>query len=467
MLARLLRARANIEDNTALEDIRLGAFKYSELDDLSDELAGGLANRVGRGDRVCALAPSSARFIALFFALRRLGATLVPINPNLERRVIQQIIERSKPKLVVDEYFGLGLSLEEIHGHSGYNQQGGGHEPAMILFTGGTTGAPKGALIPERQIVWNATNTILSWGLTRGDRAYNTMPLYHTGGWNVLTLPLLFVGGTVILDAGKFDPERTVRVLSERGCTVYMGVPTMLDAVTKAQGFGRVDLGRVLFISGGGVLPRPVFERFDARGLRIFQGYGLTEAGPNNFYIPPERFRSKPWSVGKPMVFVEAKLAESGELLIRGPHVFDGYLGGEENPFDGEGYLHTGDIFTVDGDGDYVFLDRVKDVIKSGGENVYSSEVEAAILENPMVSEVAVVGVPDEHWGEKVVAYLVCDERLNLADLRDDLKTRLAGFKVPKEFIRVGSLPKSAYGKVLKSELRKMYMEGARIGEDR
>ncbi|SRR5579875_106313 len=464
MLARLLGARAKIEDKPAVEDLRLGVFRYSELDELSDELAGGLARSVGVGDRVCVIASNSALYLALFFALRKLGAALVPINPNLEKRSVQLIVEHTKPKLVIDDHFGLGPKLEEIRGEKSALPSVGESDPAMILYTGGTTGKPKGALIPERQIVWNAVNTVISWGLSRTDVTFNTMPMYHTGGWNVLTLPLLFAGGSVILDGGRFDPEKTVDVLSTRGCTVYMGVPTMLDAITKTTSFQEADLSRVLFISGGGVLPRPVFERFRVRGLRIFQGYGLTEAGPNNFYIPPERFRSKPWSVGKPMVFVDAKLTENGELLIRGPHVFDGYLNAEENPFDAEGYLHTGDVFRVDDDGDFVFMDRVKDVIKSGGENVYSSEVEGAILEHPLVSEVAVVGVPDEHWGEKAVAFLVCNENLNLESLREWLKTRLAGYKVPKEFIRVGSLPKSVYGKVLKSELRKMYLEGGVFG---
>jgi len=467
MLARLLRARANLEDKPAVEDLRLGVFRYSELDELSDELAGGLARSVGVGDRVCVVASNGVRYLALFFALRKLGATLVPVNPNLERSGVQLIIEHSKPRLVVDDYFGLGPKLEEIGGGSGGATAASGvgeWAPAMILYTGGTTGKPKGALIPERQIVWNALNTVVSWGLSRTDVTFNTMPMYHTGGWNVLTLPLLFAGGSVILDGGRFDPEKTVEVLSKKGCTVYMGVPTMLDAITRTPSFQEADLSRVVFISGGGVLPRPVYERFRVRGLRIFQGYGITEAGPNNFYIPPERFGSKPWSVGKPMVFVDAKLAGNGELLIRGPHVFDGYLNGEENPFDAEGYLHTGDVFRVDDDGDFIFMDRLKDVIKSGGENVYSSEVEGAILVNPMVREAAVVGVPDEHWGEKVVAFLVCDERLDLAALREELRGRLAGYKVPKEFIRVGSLPKSVYGKVLKSELRRMYLEGGILG---
>jgi len=464
LLARLLKARAGLVDKPAVEDLRLGVYTYSELDELSDELAAGLVGRVGAGDRVCVISHNSAHYLALFFALRKLGATLVPVNPNLERRGVDLILERSKPKLVVDECFGLGPRIGELAVKSDFKPSAAEGEPAMILFTGGTTGTPKGALITERQIVWNALNTIVSWRLGGSDRTFNTMPMYHTGGWNVLTLPLLFAGGTVILDGGRFDAERTVEVLSERSCTIYMGVPTMLEAISRAPSFDRVDLSGVLFVSGGGVLPQSVFERFKKRGLRVFQGYGLTEAGPNNFYISPERFSRKPWSVGKPMVFVEAKLGEGGELLLRGPHVFDGYLGGDENPFDAEGYLHTGDIFALDEEGDFVFLDRAKDVIKSGGENVYSSEVERAILEEPGVSEAAVVGVPDEHWGEKAVAFLVCDPHLDLEELRVRLRRKLAGYKVPKEFVRLTELPRSPYGKVLKSELRRMYVERVGLG---
>jgi fatty-acyl-CoA synthase len=456
MLARLLQARARIHDSLAVVDLKRGGYTYSQLESLSQDLARRLTKTVGRGDRVCVLAPNSAHYLAMFFALRKLGATLVPLNPSLEKTSIDLILERTRPKLVVDESGVRGTSIDELLEEPGVEFRESESDPAMILYTGGTTGDPKGALIPERQIVWNAVNTIVSWGLGANDSTYNTMPMYHTGGWNVLTIPLLLAGGKVLIDPERFDAGRTIDVLCDQGCTIYMGVPTMLDAISRHPSFDRDDLKRVLFVSGGGILPAPVFERFRRRGLRLFQGYGLTEAGPNNFYVPPERFAIKPWCVGRPMVFVDAKLGVDGELLLRGPHVFDGYLEGSENPFDEEGYLHTGDVFTVDGDGDYVFLDRLKDVVKTGGENVYTSEVERAILENPLVKEAAVVGVPDEHWGEKVVAFIVAAGPLDVETLRAHLKARLAGFKVPKEFHVVDSLPRSPYGKVLKSQLKRM-----------
>jgi Acyl-CoA synthetases (AMP-forming)/AMP-acid ligases II len=464
VLENLLKARANIEDKLAVEDLKLGCFKYSQLDELSEDLASRLSKSVKQSDKVCAIAQNSVYYLALFFALRKLGATLVPINPNVEKKMIEQILKDTKPKVIIDEHFGYGVKFDELLNSQGIDYENKQSDIAMILYTGGTTGKPKGALIPERQIVWNAINTVFSWNIGANDRTFNTMPMHHTAGWNVLTLPLLFCGGSVILDSGKFDPGKTIDVLSTKGCTVYMGVPTMLDAISKHPSFQVTDLSRVVFISGGGVLSPRVFERFKKRGLKIFQGYGLTEAGPNNFYISPERFAKKPWSVGKPMLFVQAKLDKTGELLIKGPHVFQGYLGKEENPFDSEGYLHTGDVFCIDEEGDFFFVDRIKDVIKTGGENVYSTEVERVILENAYVKEAAVIGVPDEHWGEKVVAFLVCEKPLNVEELKQELRKKLASYKIPKDFVFVESLPKSSFGKVLKSELRRMYEKGGGFG---
>lgn len=213
--------------------------------------------------------------------------------------------------------------------------------------------------------------TVLSWGLTKDDCTVVSLPpLYHTGGWNVLLMPLLFVGGRVILpESDVFDPEWTIKTLAEEGCTVYMGVPAMLDSMSKSPSFASTDLSRVLFISGGGgPLLSSVARRFTERGYKLFQGYGLTEAGPNNFYSPPETFKFKENTVGKPILFVDVKLSKDGELLVRGPHVFKGYWNrsGGETVFTEDGYLMTGgDLFAVDRDGgDYFFLDRRKDMIK-------------------------------------------------------------------------------------------------------
>jgi fatty-acyl-CoA synthase len=332
-------------------------------------------------------------------------------------------------------------------------------DEAMVLFTGGSTGIPKGAIIHERSIVWNSINTILSWGLSKDDVAYQPFPLYHIGGWNIFLLPLLHVGGKVVLSS-KFEAGAAIHALHDYRITRFVGVPTILYRMATDPKFEQFDLSHVLFGAGGGAMSRELVAMFTSKNYRIFQGYGATETGPNNFYISPERFRAKVGSVGKPMLVVETKLSSDGELLVRGPHAFKGYLGGKPEAFDREGFFHSGDLFSVDSDGDYTFVGRTKDMIKTGGENVYSSEVEEAINALPYVAESAVIGIPDKSWGEIVCAVVVLKkeaEKPSEETVRDDLKQRLTSFKVPKRVVFVKELPKSELGKVQKYMVRDLY----------
>lgn len=466
MLESLLKHRARIEDSVAIEtDER--AYRYSELEAMANGLSETLdkVHRVKAGDRVVALVKVPLNYVLLFFALRKLGATLVPVNPRAGDGFARYVIEDVKPSLVIDDYFGLGISFEGLSlrtGNYSYGFREDPEETAMILYTGGTTGAPKGAVIHEGSVLWNAVLTVLSWGFTKNDCGVVSLPFYHTGGWNILLMPLLLVGGRSVLPpSDRFDAEWVIKALSERRCTVYMGVPTMLDSISRSPLFESTDLSGVLFIDGGGPLPPEVAERFNSRGYRIFQGYGLTEAGPNNFYISPERYSKKPASVGKPMLFIDMKPADDGELLIKGPHVFKGYWNRpEENPFTQDGYLRTGDIFNVDNEGDFIFLDRKKDMIKTGGENVYSMEVEMALKRLPYIEDAVVFGVPDEHWGEMIVALAVRRQGTSAGeeDVRRDLRSYLPSFKIPKRVVFVKEIPRTQFGKVSKRELRERYL---------
>ena len=470
MLEGVLAYRARIADSIVIEQSSR-SFTFSELEAASNYVARRLLEMgVRRGDRVVTLIRDPLSHILTFFGVRKVGAVLVPINPRLGRSFLDFVVKDVSPVLVIDDYLASGVKSEDIvrpdaRDYSfAYEERlslDETKEPAMILYTGGTTGLPKGAIIPESAIIWNSIITILSWGLTSRDCTVVSLPLYHTGGWNVLLLPLLLVGGRVVLpEIDKFDPDWTVRTLHEKGCTIYMGVPTMLEAISRSPLFDKVDLSNVTFISGGGPLPPSVAERFFRKGYRIFQGYGLTEAGPNNFYISPERYVKKPKSVGKPLMFVKMKLSEDGELLIKGPHVFQGYWNRpEEKPFTDDGYLRTGDIFTMDEDGDFYFLDRKKDMIKTGGENVYSTEVEEALRQLPYVEDAVVFGVPDERWGEMVVAVVVRKKKEVTEDeVKNDLKRLLASYKVPKRVIFVREIPKTPIGKISKKELREAYL---------
>ncbi len=470
MLEGVLAYRARIADSIAIEQSSR-SFTFSELEAASNYVARRLLEMgVRRGDRVVTLIRDPLSHVLTFFGVRKVGAVLVPINPRLGRSFLDFVVKDVSPVLVIDDYLASGVKSEDIvrpdaRDYSfAYEERlslDETKEPAMILYTGGTTGLPKGAIIPESAIIWNSIITILSWGLTSRDCTVVSLPLYHTGGWNVLLLPLLLVGGRAVLpEIDKFDPDWTIRTLHEKGCTIYMGVPTMLEAISRSPLFDKVDLSNVTFISGGGPLPPSVAERFFRKGYRIFQGYGLTEAGPNNFYISPERYVKKPKSVGKPLMFVKMKLSEDGELLIKGPHVFQGYWNRpEEKPFTDDGYLRTGDIFTIDEEGDFYFLDRKKDMIKTGGENVYSTEVEEALRQLPYVEDAAVFGVPDERWGEMVVAVVVRRmKEVTEDEVKNDLKRLLASYKVPKRVIFVREIPKTPVGKISKKELREAYL---------
>lgn len=464
MLEIILRNRANGHDSPALRDLHGQWLSYGQLDQWSNRIAGYLHDSgVRKGDRVATLMHNSSLHVALFFAVVKIGAIIVPVNPSLNPDLIDRMIRDIEPVMVLDDYGSRGIKSETFSTYRGESYSpayfSDDNRPAMILFTGGTTGDPKGAVIPVRSIVWNAFNTITSWNLTSDDSTLVSLPLYHTGGWNVLLLPLLVAGGRVTIGPDKFDAAEALKTIAVERITQYMAVPAMLSAMVRLEEFNTSDLSATRFISGGGGLPSKTFEILMERRIRIFQGYGLTEAGPNNFNIPCETFARKPGSVGKPNMFVDMKLMEDGELAIKGPHLFAGYWNRPDaRPFNEEGFLLTGDIFEIDAEGDYSYVDRKKNMIKTGGENVYASEVEAELIGLPGVSECCVIGLPHDHWGEMVTAFVVSgQEGITEEFLRGELKKRLAGFKVPKRIIFIDTIPKSDIGKPLKNKLREEY----------
>ncbi len=472
MLETLLKKRQDLDDTVAVIDSDSGEQrKYSELEEASSTIASHLYVDFGieRGDRVATLIDNPILHIELFFALRKLGASLVPLNFALRKENLETMTSKTNPKLIVDDFNGLGIKSNKIQTSALSSSSktnpvlvtNSMDDEALVLFTGGSTGVPKGAIIHERSAVWNCINSVLSWGLSKDDIAYQPVPLYHIGGWGIFLLPIFFAGGKVVLSA-RFDAERTIDALHNYMITRFVGVPAMLYRIVTCQKFDTTDLSHVLFGSGGGVLSKEIVDRFISKNYRIFQGYGATETGPNNFYISPERFKSKIGSLGKPMLFVQAKLSSEGELLIKGPHTFKGYIprsSDEGSPFDEEGFFHTGDIFSTDVEGDYSFVGRKKDMIKTGGENVYSLEVEQAINSLSYISESAALGVPDLKWGEMVVSYVVMKGSIQVDEdeIKAELGEKLASFKIPKKIIAIKELPKSELGKVQKFQLKEIY----------
>jgi fatty-acyl-CoA synthase len=467
---------------------------YRSLVDGVARVAGGLAGLgVGAGDRVAVLALNGLPILELLFACARLRAILVPLNYRLSEPELLWVAASAQPAAVCCEQpFGtqaqaiaratgaLPVAINEAEaGETDYRalrqsdplppKSMNMEEPWCILYTGGTTGRPKGAVLTHGSILWNAVNTNLSWSLREDDVAPVFTPMFHTGGLNVFTLPLLLQGGTLVLPR-RFEPEQALRCIVEERATLLFMVPTMYQMLADCAGFEDTDLSAVRWaISGGAPCPDRLYDIF-SRKLRVFkQGYGLTEVGPNNFATPDEDAGRKRGSVGRPTLFLRARVVdpsgrdlppgEVGELLLSSPAVCAGYWRNPEDTAaaqDGE-WFRTGDLVQCDDEGYYYVVDRKRDLIITGGENVYPAEVEEVLYGHPSVGQAAVVGVPDLLWGETVVAVVAARPGLAVseAELEAPCRARLAGYKVPRRFEVWPALPNSAAGKIVRAEVRR------------
>ncbi|MDB4997252.1 MAG: AMP-dependent synthetase and ligase [Myxococcaceae bacterium] len=470
---------------------------WRELNRSTNRTANWLQTTLGvrRGDRVAIVAKNSVFYLELWFACGKLGAVLQTLNWRLTPSELGALLAAAPPKVLVhgaseaDAVAAIRKDLrvtehvllvdEAAQARDGSTDAPppavdlGPEDPWVICYTGGSTGVPKGAVLTHGSVMANAVNTVTSWGLTQDDVAILNAPLFHVGGLNVLTTPLVLVGGTSIV-CEAFDAGQVLDLVSHAGVTAFFGVPTMFLALLEHPSWKTADFTRVkLVISGGAPCPAPIFEAFWARGIDFKTGYGLTEAGPNNFWLPPALVREKAGSVGFPLMLVEAKIVDesgaecaadvAGELLLRGPHLFAGY---DQRPDETAralegGWLHTGDLARRDADGCHFIVGRSKDLIISGGENVYPAEVEGILAQHPDVAEATLVGVPDPKWGEVGRAIVVARAGSNLdADtLLAFARERLARYKVPKDVRFVDALPRTAAGKIDKPLLRRTHGE--------
>jgi fatty-acyl-CoA synthase len=335
-----------------------------------------------------------------------------------------------------------------------------------LLFTGGTTGLPKAARISYRMIAWNTLNTVIH-ELSRGDVTLTHTPMFHTGGLFVYTLPLLTLGGTVVI-MRKWTADRMLELIESERVTVLFCVPTQFQMMLESPRFAETSFKSIRFLtSGGAPLPVPVIHAYrEAHGAVFKQGFGMTEFGPGIFSMAPAFAETKAGSIGKPNYFIDARvvdednrplsIGEIGELCLKGPSRCSGYFGVEETGVDSEGWFHTGDMCRVDEDGFYFIADRKKDMFISGGENVYPVEIEKALYEHPAVGQCAVIGVPDPQWGEvgRAVVVIRSGATATEAELLEHCRARLARYKVPKSVVFTDALPLSAAGKILKRELR-------------
>jgi fatty-acyl-CoA synthase len=448
---------------------------YRELAARSARMARCLRDRHGvrRGDRIAILALNDVRTFELLVAASALGAAIVPLNLRLTERELEPVVRIADPKvLFVDEAHAALLAGatvprarfvdEDLLAKGGFDGVDGTLDDALvILFTSGTTGRPKGAILPARAIAANAESTRRAWELTSGDAALVDAPLFHTGGLNVLATPLLYVGGRVVV-LPRFEATASAETLLAEKCTVAFGVPTMIERLLVG---GFVDKSAVrLWVTGGAPCPPSLLDAFAQRGLRLLQGFGMTECGPNCFRPLAGAARG---SVGTPTFDLEARLVgedgtdvaagEPGELWLRGPQVFSGYLNDPHATSTAlaGGWLHTGDVLRATDEGWFV-AGRKKEMFISGGENVYPAEVENATCEHPSVAEAAVVAIPDPKWGEAGVAFVVlraAEGAVSADDLRAFLKGRIAGYKVPKTIAIEKELPRTPLGKIDKQAL--------------
>lgn len=505
--ADLLSKRAYLTpERIALVELETGKrFTYAELNQRANRLANFMRDELGvqSGDRVSILAKNSIAYVDLFYGLAKIGAIFAPFNWRLTSRELTYMVNDLEPKVlivepefvpVVDEMRAdiqvdhfISLRGADLAGGAAYEiglERASVQEPThpeldlespyCILYTSGTTGHPKGAVLPHRQILFNCINTVISWGLTEKDISPVYTPLFHGGGLFVFLTPLLYVGGRIIL-ARDFDPVASLQWIMEENCTVILGVPTLFQMWMESDYFKVADLSNVhFFISGGAPCPPPLMKAWrEKKGIIFRQGYGLTEVGTNCFSMTDEDSVPKTGSVGKPIFHSQMRVAdpesgmdvpvgEAGELLIRGPHVCSGYWRDPESTAKAivDGWFHTGDMAHMDDDGFFYIDGRYKDMIKSGGENIYAAEVESVIRDHPAVKDAALIGKPDEKWGEVGLMIVMLENGGQVSE--DELKElclgKIAKYKIPKEFVFADELPYSAYGKVEKLKLKEKYL---------
>ncbi len=456
---------------------------------------------VSRSDRVAILSLNRPDYLVLLYACARLGVMLVPLNWRLA--VAEQLFilsDASVKVLVLERAFAgilpalekglpdasvVGLDFTPSKGSAfdlllaqargdGRNPHTDLSCPLLIVYTSGTTGRPKGVVLPQEALLWNGVMSQHMHGLTSSDHVLTVLPFFHVGGLNIQTTPALHHGATVTIHP-RFTPEATLEAIAHDRPTLTVLVPATIQALTAHSAWSSTDLSSLKAISTGStVVPPHLIERFVARGVPVLQVYGSTETCPVAIYTRLGGDLSRVGSTGLPGLCCEAAVIDDsgvelppdtpGEIAIRGPNIFSEYWGNEEATREAlhDGWYRTGDVGRRDADGYFWVHDRKKNLIISGGENIYPAEVESAICDHPDVAEVAVVGVPDDKWGEAVKAIVVMKpgRKATASDIIGFTRERIAGFKTPKSVDFIEALPRNASGKILRRHLRDPYWAG-------
>ncbi|MFD9430193.1 long-chain fatty acid--CoA ligase [Streptomyces sp. NPDC060002] len=466
---------------------------YRTLHTRTTRLAHALRARgVRRGDRIAYLGPNHPSYLETLFAAGSLGAVFVPLNTRLAGPEIAYQLADSGAKALVygPSHAGLVAGLPGNTDVRTYLEVGAEYErelaaasdepidtpvtpddTCIIMYTSGTTGRPKGAMLTHGNLTWNAVNVLVDTDLTADERALVSAPLFHTAGLNMLTLPVLLKGGCCVL-VKAFDPEATFGLIEQHRITFMFGVPTMFEQIARHPRWAAADLSSLRILTcGGSPVSTPLIAAYQERGLTFLQGYGMTEASPGTLFLDAEHSVSKAGSAGVPHFFSDVRVlrpdltpvevGETGEVVVRGPHVMPGYWGLPEETAAAfaDGWFRSGDAARVDEDGYVHIVDRIKDMIISGGENIYPAEIEDLLLAHPDIVECAVIGVSDDKWGEVPRAVVVPREGASLDpdEVLASLSGRLAKYKIPKSVVVADELPRTASGKLLKSRVRSRF----------
>ncbi|WP_372697397.1 long-chain fatty acid--CoA ligase [Arthrobacter sp. JSM 101049] len=471
---------------------------YAAMADRVDRLAGALQARgVAPGDRIAYLGNNHPAFLETLFAAGLAGAVFVPLNTRLAPGEMAYQLTDSGSRLLIHEA-GLAASAEQategttvesrlavggaVPGIEAYEDAIAAAEPiaqdapvsledpAIILYTSGTTGRPKGAVLSHGNMTWNSINVIVDYDVPTNEVALMIAPMFHVASLGMGALPTLLKGGTLVLQE-RFEPGEVLAAIERYRITSLSGVPTTFQMLAEHPAFAATDISSLVKLTcGGSAVPSRVSDAFEARALSFSNGYGMTETAPGATALLAEHSRAKAGSSGLPHFFTDVRIVEpgggvapagtDGEIQICGPNVTSGYWNLPEasarTVVDG-GWLRSGDIGHLDGEGFLYVSDRLKDMIISGGENIYPAEVETVILELPQVASAAVIGIPDEKWGEvpKAVIELAEGAVLDAEALRTHLDGRLARYKIPRTVEFVGEMPRTASGKIRKSDLRR------------
>ncbi|CAN5737338.1 long-chain fatty acid--CoA ligase [soil metagenome] len=481
-IGRWLSDRARNTPSRVAIDFADERTTYGKLAQRSARMAVALTARgVVRGDRIATLTANSPDHVALLFACARLGAALQPLNWRLAPAEIRYQLDDAESALlaVSDEYADLAAEAGGPIPRSSFPELDADGVPPetevrdddslLLSYTSGTTGKQKGAVLTHANCFWANLCFDRTSAIADDDVVLQVLPQFHSGGWNVQPLLAWWKGATVVLEP-SFEPDRALRLIEEKRITTMMGVPATYLFIAEQPAFAETDLSSLrLAVVGGAPMPESLLQRWHDRGIGIVQGYGLTEAAPNVLCLPPEDAARKLGSSGKPYPHVDVALRDpetgslldgpgTGELVVKGPNVFAGYWRNPEATAAAfaDGWLLTGDLAERDDEGYYRIAGRLKDLVISGGENIYPAEIEDVLHGHPAVAEAAVVGVPDKRWGEVCLAFvgLRAGAEASEEELLEWCRARLARFKVPKEVRFVDELPRSAMNKVLKDVLR-------------